>query len=138
MCIRDSGGEVEGGGIGDGNGDGDSERGEGEGEGVESFVIPKGHAWVVADNEDIPHVDVPDSRTFGPLPLSNVLGRVVYALRSVTDHGVVHNSGEATAVDQPVLQTELDVELMAAELEDFVSGTRTFRRVGNDEEDDDW
>jgi hypothetical protein len=97
-----------------------------------------GHAWVVADNEDMAFGDVTDSRTFGPLPLENVVGRVVYALRSATDHGVVHNSAAAMAVDQPVLHAELDPELMAEELLDFTSGTRTFRRVGNENEDDDW
>ena len=71
---------------------------------AEDFVIPAGHVWVVADNEDEPPADVPDSRTFGPLPLSLVAGRVVYAVRSATDHGVVHNSDAAARVDQPVLQ----------------------------------
>ena len=54
----------------------------------------------------------------------------------VQDHGVVHNSAAAAGVDQPVLHAELDVELMAEELADFTSGTRTFRRVGTDE--DEW
>lgn len=63
--------------------------------------------------------------------------RYVGTCGSATDHGVVHNSHRASQVDQPVLQAELDVELMAEELEDFTSGTRTFRRVGNDE-DDEW
>lgn len=101
----------------------------------DDFVIPKGHAWVMADTEDAPFADVPDSRTFGPLPLQNVLGRVVYAVRSATDHGVVHNSAAAARVDQPVLQVELDVAVMAEELTDFTTGRRTFRRVSTEDDD---
>lgn len=124
----------------DGGDESTSESAESESESesaAESFVIPKGHAWVLADNEDLPLADVPDSRTFGPLRLSHVLGRVVYALRSATDHGVVQNSAAAAAVDQPVLLAELHVESLAEELQDFASGTRSFRRVDDDDDDDD-
>jgi hypothetical protein len=45
-----------------------------------------------------------------------VVGRVVYAVRSATDHGVVHNSAEARWVDDPVVRVELDVEQLAKDL----------------------
>ena len=80
------------------------------------FVIPDGHAWVAADNHDVPAEDASDSRSFGPLPLANLVGRVIYAARSASDHGVVHNSEAAAAVDQPVLQVELDVEALTDDL----------------------
>lgn len=106
----------------------------------DEFVIPAGHAWVLADNEDVPVADATDSRTFGPLPLSHVVGRVVYAVRSSGDHGVVQNSNAAAQVDQPVLAHELDVQQMAEELEEFVSGVAEKKtghkgvKVANEEE----
>jgi type IV secretory pathway protease TraF len=32
-----------------------------------------------------------DSRTFGPLPLSNIIGRAIYCSRSPVEHGFVQN-----------------------------------------------
>jgi hypothetical protein len=78
------------------------------------LIVPKEHAWVVADNEA--DDDFRDSRTFGPVDLRRVVGRVVYAVRSATDHGVVHNSAEARWVDDPVVRVELDVEQLAKDL----------------------
>lgn len=52
-----------------------------------SFQIPRGHCWVLADNEALEPPHVIDSRTFGPLPLVHILGRVMYSARSETDHG---------------------------------------------------
>lgn len=42
-----------------------------------SYTIPEGHCWVVADNEQLQPPHVIDSRSFGPLPLQNVLGRIM-------------------------------------------------------------
>lgn len=42
--------------------------------------IPPGHAWVTRDNEALPLNEAPDSRTFGPLPLSAITGRCVTSL----------------------------------------------------------
>lgn len=72
----------------------------------------QGYCWVLADNEDVAFPDVIDSRTFGPLPLEAILGRVVYAARSPTDHGPVENSGEGMAQDAAVLEAELDLDRM--------------------------
>ena len=52
----------------------------------------------------------PDSRTFGPVPLSALLGRVLYAARGAADHGPVLNSVEAMAMDEAILEAELDGE----------------------------
>ncbi len=75
----------------------------------------QGHCWVLADNADLPPPHVIDSRAFGPLPLSAVLGRVLYCARSQTDHGPVENSEAALAADAPVLEAELDVEELCGE-----------------------
>ena len=67
------------------------------------------HAWVLADNHTLEPKDAIDSRTFGPLPLRNVIGRVVYAAKSASDHGFVENSEFAMEADAPVLEAELDM-----------------------------
>ena len=46
---------------------------------AESYTIPAGHCWVLADNEELQPSPI-DSRSFGPLPLQNVLGRIMYVL----------------------------------------------------------
>jgi hypothetical protein len=35
--------------------------------------------------------DAQDSRSFGPLPLQNIIGRAIYSSRSAVEHGVVMN-----------------------------------------------
>jgi hypothetical protein len=95
---------------------------ESDDEGVEDYHIPEGHAWVLADNDDAfrdpsGSFTPADSRAFGPVPVEKMLGRVVYCVRSRTDHGPVRNSPEAEAVDAPVLVNELDVQALAADLE---------------------
>ncbi|CAN8067457.1 unnamed protein product [Agarophyton chilense] len=67
------------------------------------FNIPKSHCWVERENKQ---VDAPDSSSFGPLSLQNVIGRVMYAIRSATDHGRVKNSPYAMASDSIVLAHE--------------------------------
>eukprot|EP00246_Nothoceros_aenigmaticus_P005216 TRINITY_DN17104_c0_g1_i1.p1 TRINITY_DN17104_c0_g1~~TRINITY_DN17104_c0_g1_i1.p1 ORF type:complete len:205 (+),score=34.91 TRINITY_DN17104_c0_g1_i1:44-658(+) len=80
----------------------------------ESFRILPGHCWVLCDNEALgPKVpEAPDSRTFGPLPLTNIVGRAIYCSRSAVDHGFVRNSDEAMQEDSAVLAVELDVDEM--------------------------
>ena len=75
-----------------------------------SWRIPDGHCWVLADNEALKPAQVIDSRSFGPLPLENVVGRVIYQCQSQTDHGTVQNSEQAADMDEPVLAAELDTE----------------------------
>ena len=87
---------------------------------VPDATVPREHAWVVCDNDEARGAR--DSRTFGPLDLRRVVGRVVYAVRSATDHGRVHNSREARWVDDPVVRVELDVEQLAADLVESASG----------------
>lgn len=72
----------------------------------------QGHCWVLADNDKLVPPHVIDSRTFGPLPLSNVVGRVLYSARSEVDHGPVENSLAAMMADAPVVEQELDLELL--------------------------
>ena len=47
---------------------------------TEHVVIPKGHIWISGDNADASR----DSRTYGPVPMALVKGRIV-ARVSITD-----------------------------------------------------
>ena len=89
--------------------------GDNEEEDEEAVVIPKGYCWVLADNEDLSFPDVIDSRTFGPLPLDNILGRVMYAARSQTDHGPIENSAAGMESDAAVLEAELYLDALVGE-----------------------
>ncbi|MCO5559973.1 hypothetical protein L7F22_013577 [Adiantum nelumboides] len=80
------------------------------------FEIEKGACWVLLDNDSARARGEADSRNFGPLSLGNILGRVLYAYQSISDHGLVNNSKEAVREDIPVLMSELDLnELDKAE-----------------------
>lgn len=76
----------------------------------EPFTIPKDHAWVLADNEKLEPKEAIDSRVFGPIPMQSILGRVIYAAQSATNHGYVENSIDAMELDAPVLEAELDMD----------------------------
>lgn len=81
-----------------------SSQGDNNNDNNESMRIPGDHCWVVRDNDAAK--DSPDSRKFGPLELDHVLGRVMYAIRSATDHGRVVSSPLAMASDAIVLAHE--------------------------------
>lgn len=68
------------------------------------FRIPTNHCWVLRDN--LAAIAAPDSTFFGPLNLKYVIGRVMYAIHSATDHGRVTNSPYAMASDAIVLTQE--------------------------------
>lgn len=72
--------------------------------GDETMQIPGDHCWVVRDNDSA--AECPDSRKFGPLSIEHILGRVMYAIRSATDHGRVISSPYAMASDAIVLAHE--------------------------------
>lgn len=57
-------------GMGDRHGDLDGDRRKGEGEWLR---IPKGHVWLAGDNLS----NSTDSRTYGPVPLALVKGKVL-------------------------------------------------------------
>jgi hypothetical protein len=65
---------------------------------------------VLADNEALKPPEVIDSRAFGALPLSNILGRVMYFASSAARHGRVENNPSAEEADAPVLAAELDLD----------------------------
>lgn len=65
--------------------------------------VPANHCWVQRDNEN---AAAPDSTSFGPLALNYVIGRVMYAIRSATDHARVTNSPYAMASDAIVMAQE--------------------------------
>lgn len=62
-----------------------------------SYSVPRGHCWVLADNEGLPLPAARDSRAFGPLPYGAILGRVVYAAASVTDHRPILRGGSGSS-----------------------------------------
>ncbi|CAK9140617.1 unnamed protein product [Ilex paraguariensis] len=79
----------------------------------EPFVLEKDQCWVLTDNENLKPKEASDSRTFGPVSITDIVGRVIYCLRTAVDHGPVQNSYFSMQKDSPVLQIELDVNEMA-------------------------
>lgn len=78
----------------------------------EPFVLDKNECWVLADNEALKPKEANDSRSFGPVNMSDIIGRVIYCLRSAVDHGPVQNSHFSVKNDTPILEIELDVDEM--------------------------
>lgn len=88
-----------------------------------TYSVPRGHCWVLADNELLPAAAARDSRAFGPLPYAAVLGRVVYAAASISDHRPIPGGGGGGsggagaggngAFDEALLEAELDVGELA-------------------------
>ncbi|KQJ81509.1 hypothetical protein BRADI_5g01186v3 [Brachypodium distachyon] len=79
----------------------------------EPFVLDKDQCWVLAENQVLKAKEARDSRLFGPVPMTDIVGRVIYSLRTAVDHGPVDNSHIAMSQDSPVLAVELDVEELA-------------------------
>ncbi|XP_047327545.1 mitochondrial inner membrane protease subunit 2-like [Impatiens glandulifera] len=79
----------------------------------EPFVLEKDECWVLSDNEALKSKEAKDSRTYGPMSMTDIVGRVVYCLRTAVDHGPVENSQFSLRRDLPVLEVELDVDEMA-------------------------
>ncbi|XP_043692662.1 uncharacterized protein LOC122643092 [Telopea speciosissima] len=79
----------------------------------EPFVLEKDECWVTSDNESLKPKEAKDSRTFGPVPMTNIVGRVIYEMRTAVDHGPIQNSYFGMRKDSPVLEVELDVDEMA-------------------------
>ncbi|KAL6968200.1 Mitochondrial ATP-independent inner membrane protease subunit 2 [Sarracenia purpurea var. burkii] len=79
----------------------------------EPFVLDKDQCWVLSDNENLKPKEANDSRTFGPVPMTDIVGRVIYFLKTAVDHGPVQNSHFSMRRDSPVLEVELDVDEMA-------------------------
>ncbi|KAM7496103.1 hypothetical protein LguiA_020517 [Lonicera macranthoides] len=79
----------------------------------EPFVLNKDECWVLADNENLKPKEANDSRLFGPVNMTDIVGRVIYCLRTAVDHGPVQNSHFGMRKDSPVLEVELDVDEMA-------------------------
>ncbi|XAR61093.1 Signal peptidase I [Bertholletia excelsa] len=79
----------------------------------EPFVLEKDRCWVLSDNENLKGKEAKDSRLFGPISMTDIVGRVLYCLRTAVDHGPVRNSHFSMRSDFPVLEVELDVDEMA-------------------------
>lgn len=87
--------------------------------------IPVDHCWVQRDNDN---ADAPDSTYFGPLALKYVIGRVMYAIRSATDHARVTNSPYAMASDAIVMAQEPVTQYFSS------TDTNNSRQSSNDSE----
>ena len=72
----------------------------------------------MADNEKLEPKEAIDSRVFGPIPMQSILGRVIYAAQSATNHGYVENSIDAMELDAPVLEAELDMDRLLVQRSD--------------------
>ncbi|WOH01777.1 hypothetical protein DCAR_0521162 [Daucus carota subsp. sativus] len=79
----------------------------------EPFVLEEDQCWVLADNDNLKPKEARDSRMFGPVPMTDIVGRVIYSLRTAVDHGPVQNSRFGMRRDSSVLEVELDVNEMA-------------------------
>lgn len=79
----------------------------------EPFVLEKDQCWVLADNDKLKPKEAKDSRLFGPVSMNDIIGRVLYCLRTAVDHGPIQNSQFSMQKDLPVLEVELDVDEMA-------------------------
>ncbi|KAF5738946.1 hypothetical protein HS088_TW12G00142 [Tripterygium wilfordii] len=79
----------------------------------EPFVLDKDECWVLADNDKLKPKEAYDSRLFGPVSMSSIIGRVIYCLRTAVDHGPIQNSPFGMQKDSPILEVELDVDEMA-------------------------
>uniref|UniRef100_A0AAU7LJL2 MADS70 n=1 Tax=Hippophae rhamnoides TaxID=193516 RepID=A0AAU7LJL2_9ROSA len=78
----------------------------------EPFVLENNECWVLADNPNLKPKEANDSRKFGPVPMTDIAGRVIYCLRTAVDHGPVQNSYFSMRKDSPILDVELDVDEM--------------------------
>ncbi|KAL2921328.1 Mitochondrial inner membrane protease subunit 1 [Bienertia sinuspersici] len=83
----------------------------------EPFVIDYDHCWVLADNQKLKAKEAKDSRTFGPIPIMDIKGRVIYRFQSMKDHGLVENSKEILKEDSAVVKFELELNEMQKALE---------------------
>ena len=81
-----------------------------------TYEIPPGRAWVTADNPAMDLSRAPDSRAFGPIRIAHIVGRVIYYVRSATDHGPVANHPASADDDASVLATEVRPESLAQDL----------------------
>uniref|UniRef100_A0AAU7LJD8 MADS28 n=1 Tax=Hippophae rhamnoides TaxID=193516 RepID=A0AAU7LJD8_9ROSA len=79
----------------------------------EPFVLENNECWVLSDNPNLKPKEANDSRKFGPVSMTDIVGRVIYCLRTAVDHGPVQNSYVSTRMDSPILEVELDVDEMA-------------------------
>ncbi|KAL9253738.1 Mitochondrial ATP-independent inner membrane protease subunit 2-like protein [Drosera capensis] len=79
----------------------------------EPFILEEDQCWVLSDNENLKPKEAKDSRSFGPVLMSSIVGRAIYCLRTAVDHGPIRNSSVSMKKDSPVLEVELDVEELA-------------------------
>jgi hypothetical protein len=75
------------------------------------YVLADDVVWVEADNIELQPPNVEDSRTFGPVPLGNVLGRCIYSFASSVEQGYIANSKQMKEDDTSIVEAEFTEEL---------------------------
>lgn len=78
----------------------------------EPFVIDYDHCWVLSDNKELKAAEAKDSRTFGPVSIMDIMGRIIYRFQSMKDHGPVESSNRNTKEDSAVVKFELELNEM--------------------------
>ncbi|KNA21077.1 hypothetical protein SOVF_046620 isoform A [Spinacia oleracea] len=78
----------------------------------EPFVVEDDQCWVLSDNQELKAKEAKDSRMFGPVPVMDIMGRVIYRFQSMKDHGLVENSNCNSKEDTAVLNFELELNEM--------------------------
>uniref|UniRef100_A0A7C8YWX7 Peptidase S26 domain-containing protein n=1 Tax=Opuntia streptacantha TaxID=393608 RepID=A0A7C8YWX7_OPUST len=91
----------------------------------ESFVLEDGQCWVLSDNKSLKPKESKDSRSFGPISVTDIVGRVIYRYRSPRDHGFMVNSKVSMSRDMPVLYAELDMKELYAEKDKESKGSQS-------------
>jgi hypothetical protein len=79
---------------------------------VDEHLLAPDVVWVVADNEKLEPPHVEDSRSFGPVPLSNIVGRCIYAIRNRADREHILNHCSWKAQDEEVVRVELTDDVL--------------------------
>jgi hypothetical protein len=75
------------------------------------YMLADDVVWVEADNAELKPPHVEDSRTFGPVPLGNVLGRCIYSFTSSMEQGYITNNQNVKADDASIVEVEFTEEL---------------------------
>jgi hypothetical protein len=79
---------------------------------VDDHQLAPDVVWVLSDNKTLEPPLVEDSRSFGPVPLSNVVGRCIYAIRNRADREHIRNHPAWKAQDEEIVRVELTDELL--------------------------
>ncbi|XP_010671023.2 uncharacterized protein LOC104887934 [Beta vulgaris subsp. vulgaris] len=89
------------------------------------FVLEDGQCWVLSDNKNLKPGENNDSRTYGPISITDIVGRVIYRYQARGNHGFVRNSEISTRSDLSVIFIELDFSEVIRHRDDGSSTSQT-------------